>query len=168
MKRVRLFDNKKLDSLLGIKDENGNIYKYHPFGNNHHVEILECIDEHTDEDGKKWKEGQRKGVFVTTYEAVRRARMLKVPIVQKDHGPNWKFIMSLCANDIVEVEENGNKEYYRVQKLAATNNVVVLRKHETTRVDEKDTETVLRRTPNTLIGVKVEIDPLGNISPSYD
>lgn len=168
VKRVRLFDNKKLDSLLGVKDENGNTYKYHPYGNNHHVEIIECTNEHTDEDGKKWKVGDRKGIFVTTYEAAKRARLLKVPIVQKDHGDNWKFVMSLCANDMMEIEENGNKEYYRVQKLAATNNVVVLRKHETAIVDERDAATVLRKTPNTLKGVKVEIDPLGNISPSYD
>lgn len=168
VKKVRLFDNKKLDSVFAVKDANGNPYKYHPYGNNHHVEIIECVKDHTDENGKKWKTGDRKGVFVTTLEAARRARIAKAPIVQKDHGENWKFIMSLCPNDMVEVEEDGKVEYYRVQKMSGAVDNRTLRKNFTSIVDEKDSETVLRRNSNTLRCKKIEVDPLGNISPAYD
>ena len=89
-----------------------------PYGNNHHVEII-----------RNRKNGKYEPRFVTTMEAAKRARRLKQPIIQIDHGEDWEYITYLCINDTVSILENGKRNFYRVQKLDPSNKRVVLRLH---------------------------------------
>lgn len=165
VRSVRLFVRRGEEAMHGI-DEGKGVYKYYPYGNNHHVEILECVREHRDAEGKRWKVGERRGVFVTTMEAARRARIAKQPIVQRDHGPDWKFVMSLAVNDCVAVADEEKSGIYRVQVLEMTNNRIVLRSINAASVD--DDRTILRKSPNTLRASKVHVEPLGRTFMAND
>ena len=87
-----------------------------PYGNNHHVEII-----------KNRETGKYESRFVTTMEAARRARALKQTIVQKHHGEDWEFATYLCINDTVSIEENGERNFYRVQVLDPGAKRIILR-----------------------------------------
>ena len=89
-----------------------------PYGNNHHVEII-----------RNRENGKYKSRFVTTMEAAKRARKLKQPIIQTGHREGWEYIFYLCINDTVSIEEDGKREFYRIQKLDPRNNRIVLRLH---------------------------------------
>jgi CRISPR-associated endonuclease Csn1 len=153
---VRITENLNKNTAHPICDNKGKPYKYFAYGNNHHVEIIENI-----------KTGRREGVFVTAMEAAKRVRRDRSEIVQKDHGVEWKFLMSLCVNDMVEVEDsNGQKNLYRVQKLDGSSKRFTLRLQTAARLDDDSTE--LRKTPNNLRCSKIEVDPLGNITQCND
>lgn len=161
IKSVRLHETVRHPemSMHAVKRD-GIPYKFFELGSNHHVEIIEDI-----------KTKERKGDFVTTIEAARRARIKKTPIVCRDHGPDFKFIMSLCANDMLEiVDDNGVVEHYRVQQMSGPNNTIVLRQHSVKAKDNRDRSGVLQCTPNTLPlkSRKVAIDSIGNIYPCND
>ena len=111
--------------------------------------------------------GKREGRFVTAMEAAKRVRVLNQPIVKKDHGENWKFIMSLSINDLVEIEENEKTKLYRIQRLSGPTNEITLRLHSASTLDNK--EEMLRKTPNTLGAKrKVSVDLLGNVKQAND
>lgn len=62
---------------------------------NHHVEVLEVRD---DKGRPKWE-----GVLVSRFEAMqRRARHL--PVVQRDHGPDRRFLFSLAPGEVIECD----------------------------------------------------------------
>lgn len=146
-------------SMFAVKRD-GKAYKYFDLGNNHHVEILEDV-----------KTGKRTGVFVTTIEAARRARIDKTPIVQREHGPGLRFVMSLCPGDMLEiVDDEGVVEYYRVQKMSGSNNTIILRRHQVTATSDMDRTGLLQCNPNTMPRHcrKVSIDCLGNAAPCND
>ena len=154
IRSVRLAENSKESSMFGVADQpGGEPFKYHPTGGNHHVEIIE--------NGKTRK---RKGVFVTTLEAARRARIDKVPVIQRDHGPDWKFIMSLMINDMVEIEEEGKKIYCRVQKISDPN--ITFRLHTASTLDN-DSERIIKNA-NTLRCRKLTVTPLGKMETAHD
>jgi len=122
IKRVRVLQSattlKQLEkNKLGIKDKSGKIFKWMPYGNMHHVEII-----------KNEKTGKYKGEFVTMMEAHRRAmtgtksarkrNIEREAIIKKHHGDDWVFVMALHINDLVSVDKGNNeREFYRVQKL---------------------------------------------------
>ena len=98
--------------------ERGKTLRILPYGNNHHVEII-----------RNRKDGKYESRFVTTMEAAKRARRVKWPIIQTDHGKEWEYITYLCINDTVSIMENGKRNFYRIQKLEPSNKGVVLRLH---------------------------------------
>ncbi|MDE2216277.1 MAG: type II CRISPR RNA-guided endonuclease Cas9 [Planctomycetota bacterium] len=155
IKTVRLVINLNPSIVYGVKNHDGSAYKFFKYGNNHHVEIIENI-----------KTGNRNGIFVTALEAAKRARRDKTTIVQRDHGAEWRFIMSLAINDFVEIEQNGQKIYYRVQILDGSNKRITFRLHLAATLNEKNTQFV--GYPNSLRCSKVTIDHLGNIYPCND
>lgn len=156
IKSVRTVVNLNKDTTHPILDQKGNPYKYFKYGNNHHVEIIENV-----------KTGKRKGVFVTAMEAAKRARRDKTTIVTREHGQEWRFIMSLCINDMVEIaDNNGDKKYYRVQILDSSNENITFRLHTAATLDDKTTR--LFKTPGTLRCKKIAVDPLGNLVPCND
>jgi CRISPR-associated endonuclease Csn1 len=116
---------------FNVNDKQGNTFKYMDFGNNHHVEIIKNINT-----------GKFKGEFVTMMLASHRAKGINIPkqaIVKTDHGQDWEFVMALHINDTVSIEqENGNKEYYRVQKLSTGSNRFMLRLAKTSTLDNKE------------------------------
>lgn len=155
IKTVRLSVNLNPITVHGIKNPNGEAYKFFKYGNNHHVEIIENV-----------KTGKRKGIFVTALEAAKRARIDKTSIVRRGHGPEWRFVMSLCINDMVEIEQDGNLLYYRVQLLDGSNEKITFRLHMAATLD--DTATRLIKTPNTLRSRKIAVDPLGRLTHCDD
>ena len=117
IKRVRVLQSKTNEKKLaetkfGVKDKSGNIFKYMSYGNTHHVEIIQ-----------NKKTGRIKGEFVTMMLASHRAKgigMPKQPIINTNHGEEWKCLMALHINDTVSIEnESGEHILYRVQKLEA-------------------------------------------------
>ncbi|CAG1065673.1 CRISPR-associated endonuclease Cas9 [uncultured bacterium] len=156
IKSVRIGVKCNHSSVQPVCDRSGGKYKFFQLGNNHHVEIIEDVST-----------GKRKGIFVTTLEAARRARIEKSCVVRRDHGPGWKFVMSLCANDMFEAEIDGVKKIYRVQKMSGPINQIVLREHWVSDSSSAGPG-ILRATPNTLRGRKIGVDCLGSIYPCND
>lgn len=105
------------DSYMQVKID-GKIVRLHPFGNNHHVEIVR--DKQT---------GKHRGSFVNTWQATQRSRKDKQPLIQTDHGDDMDFVMALHINDMVTAKKDGVLGIYRVQKLDPSNNRLVLRSH---------------------------------------
>lgn len=120
IRHVRVWESKVFSKTVHYaqKDESGKVLKVFKYGNTHHVEIVENMRD------KKYK-----GIFVSTMEAAERIRILKKSIVKTNHGEDWKFIMSLCKNDTVSVEKNGERKLYRIQKLGADRNRIYMRFH---------------------------------------
>lgn len=76
---------------------------------NHHLEIIETRDAR----GRiRWE-----GIVVSLFEAVRR-RAEGRPVVQRDHGPNKRFLFSLVKGDAIELQENGIPVLYRVTGIS--------------------------------------------------
>lgn len=140
IKRVRVLqsqsDEKKLaKNKYGMTDKNGNIFKYMTFDNIHHIEII-----------KHKTTPKYNGVIVTMMQASHRSKGIKStlnkngekqPIVLKDHGQDYIFIMSLHINDLVSVKDKtNNRIFYRVQKINAPNSVLLRLNIASTRGDK--------------------------------
>jgi len=126
------------EAHLEILDESGLPVRFHPKGNNHHVEIL-----------RSRKSGKITTVFRTTHEvalrmnrgmshddyrqrykdAIREPKNAHLPMIQRDHGPDFEFLMALHINDTVRVFKDNRWCYFRVQNLDPTGNRLVLRDH---------------------------------------
>ncbi len=126
IKRVRIVQSKtnlkKLEqSKFGVKNKRGEVFKWMAYGNIHHVEII-----------RNKLTGKIRGEFVTAMEASKRAKGIGAPkqnIVKTDHGENFEFLMVLHTNDLVEINTNGGKQIYRVQKISPGTNMVSFRLH---------------------------------------
>ena len=142
IKRVRVLQSKtnpkKLEqNKLGIKNKDGEIFKWMAYGNMHHVEII-----------KNKETGNYKGEFITMMEAHRRAmtgtdsakkrNVEREPIIQINHGDQWDFIMALHINDLVSVDAGDDqREFYRVQKLGGGYDLTLRLHTETSTKREK-------------------------------
>lgn len=118
------------DSYMQVKI-NGKTVRLHPFGNNHHVEIV-----------RDKKTGRSRGVFVNTWQAAQRIRKDKQSPVQTDHGEGIEFVMALHINDMVTASKNGVPGIYRVQKLDPANNRIVLRAQNAATLDNTSEELI--------------------------
>ena len=164
IKRVRILQSKttlkKLQSTkFGVKDKDGNVFKWHAYGNMHHVEII-----------RNKKTGEVSGKFITALEATHRVRGVgrpKVPAVQEHHGPDYDFVMALCINDLVQVPVPGGEAIYRVQQLDVGHKGVVLRRHTSATLDNDfDTFPVRESSIKSLIqrGVrKINVNAIGKL-----
>jgi hypothetical protein len=86
--------------------------------------------------------------------------------VKKDHGEDWKFIMWLAINDMVEIEQDGVKLIYRVQKMSGVRNQILFRSHLAATLDDKKQQ--IEKSPNDLRCRKLNVDPIGNVSYDND
>lgn len=163
IRSVRIKARVSRETVVPVRNHDGAEYKFFKYGNNHHVEIIEHKDT-----------GRRQGIFVTTMEAARRARIAKLPVVQrqppwtdggKTYGEGWSFVMSLCINDLVGIEDGNKNRVMRVQKLAASNGNVILRDHIDARTEQ---DSQYSKSAAALRCKKFQIDPLGNISFAHD
>ncbi len=136
IKRVRILQSstnkKKLEQTkFGVKDKQGNIFKWMAYGNNHHVEII-----------RNKQTEKIKGEFVTMMHASHRARGINIPkqpIIKVDHGADYEFIMAMHINDTVSIEnENGECIFYRIQKLDSSSNKIMLRLATATTLSKED------------------------------
>ena len=113
------------------------------------------------------KTGKYDAKFVTTMEAAKRARILKEPIVKTDHGQDWQYITYLCINDTISIEEDGRRNFYRIQGLDPGQKRVILRFHNAATLSNKSerrlkTISVLMRN---LKMQKESVDALGYLRP---
>lgn len=135
IKRVRIRQsdttlNELKKSKFGARDKQGKVFKWLAYGNFHHVEIL-----------RDRQSGKYSGKFVTMMEASHRAKgigKLKQAIIKTDHGEALEFVMALHINDIVSVDNSGQRLFYRVQKLDSGVNRFMLRLHSASVLDRKD------------------------------
>ena len=156
VRRVRLYENKSPEQLFAVEnkhDKRGGPFKYHAYGSNHHVEIF-----------RNAGTGKVESRFVTMMEAARRARRDKTPIVNREWDGR-EFLMVLSINDMVEIEEDGQENLYRVQKIEPTNNRLVLRHHLAATLDTDSTQVsmVIPKLMEECRMRKVDVTPLGEI-----
>lgn len=147
IKRVRILQSKTTQKKLetrkfGVRDKSGNVFKWMPYGNNHHVEII-----------KNKETGKYEGKFVTMMQASHRAKGIKSalnldgnkqPIVKKNHGDDWQFMMALHINDSVSaLDEEGERTFYRVQKLDSASKRFFLRKNRASTLKNKQEKLII-------------------------
>ena len=128
-----------------------------PYENNHHVEIL-----------RNRKTGKYAAKFVTTMEAAKRARILKEPIVKTDHGQDWQYIAYLCINDTISIEEDGKRNFYRIQGLDPGQKRAIMRLHNAATLSNKS-ERRLKTIPVLMRDMKMQkesVDALGHLRPA--
>jgi len=126
IKRVRVVQSKtNLDKLekskFGVINRAGKVFKWLAYGNFHHVEII-----------RDTENGVYSGQFITAMKAHHRIKgigMPEQPIIQINHGDDHEFIMSLHINDLVSIDREGERCFYRVQKLDSSNKRIKLRLH---------------------------------------
>lgn len=114
IKRVRIVQSKTtLDKLertkLGIKNSSGEVFKWHAYGNIHHLAVL-----------KHKETGKFSGRLVTVMEAAKRARGINIEpggIYQLSEKEEFEFITAVHINDLVEINVKEVKGIYRVRKL---------------------------------------------------
>jgi hypothetical protein len=79
-------------------DGHGKPAQAYSLGNNHHIVIWESMEPN------KKGEYERRAEIVPTIEAVQR-RQKRESVIRKCGGPEgWRFVMSLCKGDMVEME----------------------------------------------------------------
>ncbi|MFH1052036.1 MAG: type II CRISPR RNA-guided endonuclease Cas9 [bacterium] len=143
-------------------------------GNNHHIII--------------YTENEKVcGKVVTMFEAYQR-RLKKLPIVDKELGPDKEFLFSLRINDLVIMgdipeyfEPLDQSTYhlifdkvYRVQKMVNTNNQIFFRKHNISVLKSVDKEGkeyepgAISKYPSTLNCRKILISTTGIIEYAND
>lgn len=135
IKRVRILQSKTtLDKLkktkFGVRNRQGEVFKWLAYGNLHHVEIL-----------RDKASGKYFGEFVTMMEASRRAKgigMERQPITKTDHGDTVEFVMALHINDLVYINETTGNRVYRIQALDSPNKRLKLRLHSAATLGKKD------------------------------
>jgi CRISPR-associated endonuclease Csn1 len=138
---------------------------YVEYGKNHHVEIFENAG------------GERQGRFISLFEAAQRIRRGEPVIDRTPPAEGWHFVMSLMINELLLLDVEPElidwdnpptsadlgSQLFRVQKMSVTG-IITLRHHTVSLTGESDPG-VERRSPNTLRGIKVRINPLGRLSP---
>ena len=135
IKRVRVLQSKttleKLEkSKFGAKNKQGKVFKWLAFGNMHHVEIIQHKDT-----------GKYSAQFVTTMEATHRSKGIKMPkqpVIKINHGKDFDFILALHINDLVSIEKNQQKVFYRIQLLDSANKRISLRLHTASTIKNND------------------------------
>lgn len=159
IRSVRIAVNLEMDTMHGIQEKNGSAYKFFKLGNNHHVEILESI-----------KTGKRDCRFVSALDAAKRARHDHLSVIQRDFGHEWKSLMSLCVNDIVEAQRDGEKILYRVQKMSRGHQIEITLKrlHDALSDTNENTLRLRNAQATTAIVRKLTVDTIGCISVSGD
>lgn len=155
IKKVRI--REVFNTAIVFNDPTGEACRAVAPGSNHHIEIFEFIDDK----GKR----RRAGRVITTFEAVRRSRQCE-PVVQRDYADGMTFICSAAINDMFLLDLGNSKpELYRVQKISS-NQQIFFQHHTFGGILAKSKP--VSKYPNTLLGTKVSVDPLGRIWPAND
>lgn len=153
IRRVRLVRREK-----SIRSIRGGTAYVKP-GSLHHA----CIFEIREPSGKT----RRDAVYVSMLEAIDRVR-LRVPVVQPRHPdfPNAEFLMCVSTGDTLIAEFDGREQIVIVSTLVSTQKRIHI-------VDANDARPSARKknegkTPSSLKGRKVTIDPIGQVRWAND
>ena len=152
------------NNMKYIIDKNDKPYRAVEPKVKHHIELFES----TDNRGRIKQEGK----IISMYDAIQRRRRGE-SVVCRDYGDNKKFVCSLSRNEMFVLEDGENNSVlHRVQyvTLLPQGPRIVLRPHTYAgKVSESDKPPLIqRKTPNTLKGYKVTVDPIGRIFPASD
>lgn len=112
VRRVRLTKVLKDEHMVGMKDGDGDLTKFHPKGSNHHVAVYENSD------------GEREYEVVSTIEVARRAKQ-RLPLYQAEKPGGWRMVMAWHKNDVVEIEGTPH-EFYKVLSFSLDNPVYMV------------------------------------------
>ncbi len=159
IKSVRIRD--VFNNMIGLKDTIGKTYRAVSSGSNHHIELFE----YKDSKGAVKREGR----VVTIFEATQRVRNNK-PVVCRDCEDGKRFLFSLAKNDMVMLEtDNKQLILHRVQKIVQDGRVMFRPHTYAGQLSDADKPPLIqRKSPNTLSGYKVQIDPLGRTTRAND
>ncbi len=162
IKRVRI--EKVQRTAVPIRDNGeGEPNKFALPGSNHHIEIYEKPN------------GDWTGKAVSRFDAHKRLRQGQ-PIVGRNGTDGERFVMSLCINDMIELNhpETGNHDLYRIQKISVKftfgSPYIFFRLHTAAKIDNDQT-LVRIQSWSKLRGLqptKVTVDSLGRVSASND
>jgi len=151
VRNVRVFVTKSPETLVGIKDACGKVYKYYPVADNHHVDIYQNSD------------GGRRAELVPLFYAAQRDWK------PKELGPEWRKLFSLCANDIVEFRgDSGELRILRIQKMSIGPKIIARP------LDDARKDYISGITQNIegrgIAGIvrKLQVDPLGRLTQASD
>ncbi len=159
MRQAATTRSKLEKSKFGIRNNEGEIFRWMAYGNIHHVEIV------FDKKPKKYK-----GIFVTAMEAAHRARGIKGSkrsIIQTDHGAGVIFMFALHINDLVSIEEDGQRKLYRVQKLASMSQQLQLRLHTAALIGNSNEE-ILKSVSTLMAAYKLQLHSINAIGKLQD
>ncbi len=155
IRSVRIHETISPDTLVGIKDEAGNEYKYYSIAGNHHLDIYENIDT-----------GERKAELVPRFYAAQRNWK------PADLGPEWNKLFSLCANDYLEFRgDDGELRFYRVQKMSGGQTTCLnIRPLEDARSEYIPGVSIELKSSSGFkkITRKLQVDPLGRLTQASD
>ncbi len=160
VRHVRIQENKSAEQLFAVDSQrtrSGAPFKYHAYGNNHHVEIF-----------RNEETGKIEARFVTMMEAAARARRRKTPIVDRE-WEGREFLMSLAINDMVELDEDGTESLYRVQRLEAPAGLE-LRHHQAATLSNRSEQVrvVISKLVCERKMRKVNVSPIGELRNARD
>lgn len=150
IRNVRILVTMSPETMVGIKDSTGKVYKYYSIAGNHHVDIYENAD------------GERRAELVPRFYAAQRNWK------PKDLGPEWRKLFSLCANDYVEFRgDDGQLTVYRIQKMSIGPRIDARplndARSEYIAGTVKQIQNHLKR-----ITRKLQVDPIGRLSKASD
>jgi CRISPR-associated endonuclease Csn1 len=152
IKTVRIHDVKT--NVIPLKDRAGKVYRFVEPGSNHHIEIFE----YKDNKGRIKRDGE----VVTMFEAVRRSQAGDL-VVRRDRPG---FVCSLAINEMFMMKmADGLDVLNRIQKISS-NGQIFFRPH--TFSGDLGKRLPISKKPNTLMGSKVTIDPIGRLHPAND
>ena len=150
-------------------------HRYAVLGNNHHMEVVAATA--TDEGGqpkKMW------ATVVSTMEAARRVRQEKAAVVQRDHGSDKTFVMSLARKESVWATSpvTGERVVCVVQKMSGASQLssgfdIYFRDCRDSRVAGEGNKTPFKRMKSfrpwaDMDIEKIQVDPLGRVRPAND
>ncbi len=170
IKKVRIHEAKSLETIVGVKDENGETYKYYALGGNHHVEIFENLQ--TEE---------KKAFLVSRFQAMQNLResvrkgnspssILRKPDESWGNPENWRYLFSLCSSDYIEfLGDDGKLSLYRIKEMSLGPKVLALPLNEARKKDYMKgiTLSIQGKGFNKIIR-KLQVDPLGHLSQAND
>ena len=115
------------------------------------------------------EDGRRDGVVVSMFEAAEWVKTGK-SVICRDYRNGKKFVCSLSINEMFMLEmEDGGYQLHRIQKMDKNKSIIL--RPQTYGGLMKDTDKpplIQRRSPNTLKGYKVTVDPLGRVRRAND
>lgn len=121
IKRVRIYQSQQIRKQsqlerqkFGVKNQQGEIFKWYSYGNIHHVEVFRATN------------NKVFGVFVTMMEAHRRAmtttksarkRGINPEAIIGKQYPKADFLFAIHRDDTVSIQRDGKIDYFRVKAL---------------------------------------------------
>lgn len=166
---------RKVRVEVPIKNATRLKHRYAILGNNHHMEIV--ASGKNDEAGhpeKMW------ATVVSTMEASDRVRRRKAGTVQRDHGEDRRFVMSLARKESVWATSpvTGERVVCVVQKLTGSPGPsssfdLFLRDARDSRIASEASRSPFKRLTSFRswpdFGIKkVQVDPIGRVTPAND